>query len=325
MRVLMIPGIASFALVLLSAAAWGAAYPDRPVRLVLGFPPSGTSDEIGRIVAIHLQRELGVNIVVDNRPGAGGTIASSIVARADPDGYTITAISPSFITSAVLNRRLPYDWRKDFAPIVVYARGVANVVVVNPRVPAKSIQELVALAKSRKDRPLSYGSPGYGAVQHFVGESFKLSAGINLAHVPYKGQAPALTALMGGEIDVVFLQPPGGMPLIKAGKLRALGFAGESRWPELPDVPTVAESGVPGFKLKGTFHGLLAPAKTPERITNFLHAATRKALAHPAAQNFFKRAGWRVDGSGPKEFAKQLLDEYEGYTKVARAAKIEVR
>ena len=320
MRRLVLLTFASLALIA-GSVAWGQTYPNRPIRFVVGFSPGGTADVIARAVAAELQRQMGTNIVVDNRPGAGGVIANDIVAKAEPDGYTVLCISSSFVAGVAIRTKLPFDPQKDFAPITLFATGVPNVLVVNPAFPGKSIQDLIALAKN-KDKPVTYGSPGIGSVQHFVAELFNLRAGIRLVHVPYKGQATALNALLGGEIQVVFLQPPGGVDHIKAGKLRALAFAGSSRWSGLPQVPTVAESGVPEFQLKGPFEGLLAPARIPREIVTKIHTGMRKALATPRLRKFFSVSGWEGDGRGPEEFRNFLNEELKRYAEIARAAKI---
>ena len=294
--------VIAFALLasLVGSAACAQPYPNRPIRFVVGFAPGGSADVVARVITAQLQRQIGT-IVLDNRPGAGGIIGYDLVAKAEPDGYTVLCISTSFVTSVAIYRKLPFDPQKDYIPVTLFATGVPNLLVVNPAFPANSIKDLIALAKN-KDKPVTYGSPGIGSVQHFVAELFNLNAGINLVHVPYKGQAPALTALLSGEINVVFLQPPGGVDLIKAGKLRALGFAGSSRWAAMPNVPTVAESGVADFQLKGPFEGVLVPAKTPKDIVARIHAEMRKVIAAPPVREFVAAGGWEADGRGPAEF-----------------------
>lgn len=306
---------------LVGAAASGQPYPNRPIRFVVGFAPGGSADVVARALTAQLQRQLATTVVLDNRPGAGGIIGYDLVAKAEPDGYTVLCISTSFVTSVATYHKLPFDPLKDFIPVTLFAAGVPNLLVVNPAFPAHSIKDLLALAKN-KDKPVTYGSPGIGSVQHFVAELFKLHAGVNLVHVPYKGQAPALTALLSGEINVVFLQPPGGVDLIKAGKLRALGFAGSSRWAAMPNVPTIAEAGVPDFQLKGPFEGVLLPARTPKDIVMKLHAEMRKAIAAPQVHEFFASGGWEADGRGPEEFRAFLAAEIKRYIEIGRAAKI---
>lgn len=319
MRRLALLAFASLSLIVASTAC-GQPYPNRPIRFVVGFAPGGSADVVARVITAQLQRQIGT-IVLDNRPGAGGVIGYELVAKAEPDGYTVLCISTSFVTSVATYRKLPFDPQKDYIPVTLFATGVPNLLVVNPAFPGNSVKDLIALAKN-KDKPLTYGSPGIGSVQHFVAELFNLHAGINLMHVPYKGQAPALTALLGGEVNVVFLQPPGGVDQIKAGKLRALGFAGSSRWAALPGVPTVAESGVPDFQLKGPFEGVLVPARTPKEIVNRIHAEMRKVIAAPQVREFFAASGWEADGRGPDEFRAFLAAEIKRYVEIARAAKI---
>ncbi len=301
--------------------AWSQAYPGRPIRFVVGFAPGGSADVIARVITAQLQRQLGVTVVVDNRPGAGGVIGYELVAKAEPDGYTLLCISTSFVTGIATYPKLPFDYRRDFTPITLFTTGPPNLVVVSAAFPGNSIRELIALSKN-KDRPLTYGSPGIGSVQHFVAELFKLNAGIDLTHIPYKGQAPALTALLGGETQVVFLQPPGGVEFIKSGKLKALAFAGSSRWPGLPSVPTVAESGVPEFQLKGPFEGVLGPAKMPKEIVVKIHAEMLKVVDAPQVRDFFVASGWQADRRGPEEFRAFLNDEVRKYAQIARVAKI---
>jgi tripartite-type tricarboxylate transporter receptor subunit TctC len=294
-------------------------YPERPVRLLLGFAPSGSNDIMARAFAEQLQKQLGVSVVVDNRPGAGGTLAYATAASAVPDGYTLLFISPSFVTASVMYKKLPFDPAKAFSPVTLLANGPANVLVVFPSFPAKNLQELIGLARSR---PLTYGSPGSGAVQHFTAELFNLKAGIKLEHIPYKGQAPALTALMSNEINVVFLQPPGGIDLIKAGRIRAIAFAGSTRWSQLPDVPTVAEAGVADFQLAGPYEGVLLPARAPATLVARLDSEIRKSLEAPALRNVLSLSGWEPDGRGPAEFEKLLATEMKRYSDIARQAGI---
>ncbi len=320
MRCLVLAVSAMFALTSTNALC-ADSYPSRPIRFVVGYAPGGSADVVARALVAQLQRQMSASLVIDNRPGAGGIIAYDLVAKAEPDGYTILCISTSFVTGVAIYPKLPFDPIRDFAPITLFASGVPNLLVVNASFPANSVRDLLALAKN-KDKPLTYGSPGIGSVQHFVGELFKLHSGAYLQHVPYKGQAPALTALVSGEINAAFLQPPGGMDLVKAGKLRALGFAGAKRWPAMPDVPTIAESGVPDFQLRGPFEGVLAPARTPKSIIDTIHGEMGKALAAPQLREFFAASGWEADGRGAAEFREFLESEIKKYSDIARTAKI---
>ena len=301
------------------AFAQAQDFPARPLRLLLGFAPSGSNDIMARAFAEQLQKQLGVSVVVDNRPGAGGALAYATAANAAPDGYTLLFISPSFVTASVIYKNLPFNPATAFAPVTLIANGPANVLVVFPSFPAKTLQELISAARSR---PLTYGSPGVGAVQHFTAELFNLKSGVKLSHIPYKGQAPALTALMSNEVNVVFLQPPGGIDLIKAGRIRALAFAGSTRWPQLPDVPTVAEAGVPDFQLAGPYEGVLLPARASAALVARLDSEIRKTLEAPQLRNVLALAGWDADGRGPLEFSNLLAAEMKRYSDIARQAGI---
>lgn len=302
-----------------AGAAQAQRYPERPVRLMLGFAASGSADIIARVFAEQLQKQLGVNVIADNRPGAGGTLAYATAAHAAPDGYTLLFITPSFVTASVIYKNLPFDPRRAFLPVTHVANGPANVLVVNPGFPAKTLRDLVSIAKTKD---VSYGSPGIGALQHFIAELFNLRAGVKLAHIPYKGQAPALTGLLGNEVNVVFLQPPGGVDLIKAGRLRALAYAGASRWPMLPDVPTVTEAGIPDFQLAGPYEGVLVPARTPVALVNRLHAEIARTLETPQLRSALERAGWAPDGRGPAPFGELVRAEMKRYSDIAREAGI---
>jgi tripartite-type tricarboxylate transporter receptor subunit TctC len=301
------------------SAAYAQRYPERPLRLMLGFAPSGSADIIARVFAEQLQKQLGVNVIADNRPGAGGTLAYATVANAAPDGYTLLFVTPSFVTASVIYKNLQFDPQRAFAAVTHVANGPANVIVVNPGLPVKTLQDLLKLAKSGN---VTYGSPGVGAVQHFTAELFNLRAGVKLAHVPYKGQAPALTALLGNEVNVVFLQPPGGVDLIKAGRIRPLAYAGASRWPVLPDLPTAAEAGVPEFQIAGPYEGILVPARTPAALIKRLHAEITRTLETPELRGALARASWTPDGRGPAEFDRFMRAEMKRYSDIAREARI---
>src|SRR5690349_12578544 len=241
-----------------------ATYPTKPIRLIVPFPPAGTTDILARAVAQKLSETWGQQVVVDNHPGAGGNIGSDIVAKASPDGYTLLmgtvgthAINPS------LYAKMPYDHVKDFAPVILVA-GVPNVLVVNPALPVKSVQELIVYGKANPGK-LNFASSGNGTSIHLSGELFKTMTGIQMTHVPYKGSSPALTDLIAGQVQLMFDNLPSSLQFIKAGKLRALAVTSLERSSALPDVPTLAESGLPGFEVSSWF-GVLAPAGTPNDI-----------------------------------------------------------
>ena len=306
----------AFVLGILPADALAQSYPSRPVRLVVPFPAGGTTDILARAMAEKLSGALGQQFVVDNRPGAGGNIGSDIVAKSQPDGYTLLmgtvgthAINPS------LYPKMPYDHVKDFVPVVLVA-GVPNVLVVNPTVPAKTVAELIALAKE-KPGTINFASSGNGTSIHLSGELFKLLAGVQIAHVPYKGSAPALTDLIGGQVQIMFDNLPSALPHIKGGKLRALAVTSSKRAPALPDLPTIAESGVAGFEASSWF-GILAPAATPRDIVQRINAEANKALHAPDMREKLLAQGAEAVGNSPEFFADYIRTETVKWAKVVK-------
>ncbi len=300
-----------------------APYPSKPIRIVVPFPAGGTTDILARAVALKLTETGGQPVVVDNRPGAGGNIGAELVAKSAPDGYTLLmgtvgthAINP------VLYAKIPYDPQRDFAPVILVA-GVPNVLVVNPALPVNSVQELIAYGKANPGK-LNFASSGSGTSIHLSGELFKSMSGVPMTHVPYKGSAPALTDLLGGQVQLMFDNLPSALPHIKAGKLRALAVTGAQRAPALPDVPTVAEAGLPGFEASSWF-GLLAPAGTPKDIIARLHAEVAKWLATPEARNRLAAQGANAVGNSPEEFAQFIATETVKWRRVVKesGAKIE--
>ena len=306
----------AFVLGILPADALAQSYPSRPVRLVVPFPAGGTTDILARAMAEKLSGALGQQFVVDNRPGAGGNIGSDIVAKSQSDGYTLLmgtvgthAINPS------LYPKMPYDHVKDFVPVVLVA-GVPNVLVVNPTVPAKTVAELIALAKE-KPGTINFASSGNGTSIHLSGELFKLLAGVQIAHVPYKGSAPALTDLIGGQVQIMFDNLPSALPHIKGGKLRALAVTSSKRAPALPDLPTIAESGVAGFEASSWF-GILAPAATPRDIVQRINAEANKALHAPDMREKLLAQGAEAVGNSPEFFADYIRTETVKWAKVVK-------
>jgi tripartite-type tricarboxylate transporter receptor subunit TctC len=300
-----------------------ATYPNKPVRVVVPFPAAGTTDILARAAAQKLSETWGQQAIVDNRPGAGGNIGSELVAKSAPDGYTLLmgtvgthAINPS------LYPKMPYDHVKDFVPVILVA-GVPNVLVVNPSMQVNSVQELIAYAKANPGK-LNFASSGNGTSIHLSGELFKVMTGVQMAHVPYKGSAPALTDLMGGQVQLMFDNLPSSLAFIKAGRLRALAVTSAQRSPALPDVPTVAESGVPGFEASSWF-GLLAPAGTPRDIVTKINADTAKWLSSPDAKEKLAAQGAAVAGGSPEDFAKHIQAETAKWARVVKesGAKIE--
>jgi tripartite-type tricarboxylate transporter receptor subunit TctC len=299
------------------AAAQGA-YPTKPVRLVVPFPAAGTTDILARAVAQKLSEAWGQQVIVDNRPGAGGNIGSELVAKAAPDGYTLLmgtvgthAINPS------LYSKMPYDHVKDFTPVILVA-GVPNVLVVNPSLPVHSVQELIAYGKANPGK-LNFASSGNGTSIHLSGELFKTLTGIQMTHVPYKGSAPALTDLVGGQVQLMFDNLPSSLAFIKGGQLRALAVTSATRSATLPELPTLAESGLPGFEASSWF-GVLAPAGTPKDIVDKLNGAVASWLATPEAREKLVAQGAIAAGGPPEAFARHIADETAKWAKVVKAS-----
>ena len=305
-------------MVCVAPGAFAQAYPNHVIRLVVPFPAGGTTDILARAAAQKLTESLGQPVVVDNRPGAGGNIGADVVAKSAPDGYTLLmgtvgthAINPSLYT------KMPYDHVKDFVPVVLVA-GVPNVLVVNPSVPVNSVADLIKLAKS-KPGAINFASSGSGTSIHLSGELFKTMAGVDMTHVPYKGSAPALTDLIGGQVQVMFDNLPSALPQIKGGKLRAIAVTSLKRAPVLPDVPTISESGLPGFEASSWF-GVLAPAGTPAPIVARLNSEVNKWLQSPEAREQLLAQGAVAAGGTPEQFAAHIRSETEKWAKVVKAS-----
>jgi tripartite-type tricarboxylate transporter receptor subunit TctC len=301
-------------LALMPAAA--ADYPSRPVTIAVAFTPGGPSDVLSRIVGRRLNEILHQPFIIENRPGAGGNIAAEQVAHAAPDGYTLLMGNNSILaTNAALYKKLNYDPVKDFIPISMVG-SQANILVVNPNVPANSMQELIALAKASPGA-LNFASSGYGAAAHLAGELFKTRAGINIVHVAYKGAAPALQDVLSGHVQMMFATAASVIGLIKAGKVRALAVTTPKRTALLPDLPTVAELGLPGFDAT-TWHGLVAPAGTPHDIIQTLAFSTAEALKDPTTRKSLEDLGVDVVGDTPKEFEAYIKSEIPKWTEVVK-------
>ena len=309
-------GLVAFALTAQQAAAQTPAYPTRPIRLVVPFPAGGATDIIARAVSQKLTEAWGQSVVVDNRPGAGGNIGSELVAKAAPDGYTLEmGTVGTHAINASLYSKMPYDHVKDFAPIILVA-GVPNVLVVNPSLPVNSVQELIAYAKANPGK-LNFASSGPGTSIHLSGELFKVMAGVQMTHVPYKGSAPALQDLLGGQVQVMFDNLPPSLPQIKGARLRALAVTSLTRAPALPDVPTIAESGLPGFEASSWF-GILAPAGTPPAIIAKVNAEVAKWLASPEGKEKLVAIGANAAGGSPEDFARHIQTETAKWAKVVK-------
>jgi len=298
------------------------AYPVRPIRIVVPFAPGGATDILARAIGQKITEALGQQVVVDNRPGAGGNIGSDVAAKAAPDGYTLLmgGVGPNAI-NATLYPKLPYDAINDFAPVTLVAT-VTNLLVLHPSVPAKSVKELIALAKARPGK-LTHASSSPGSAGHLAGEMLKIMTGIEMVTVPYKGSAPALIDLMSGQVDFMFDNMPACLPHIKSGKLKAIATSNAQRTSVLPDLPTVAESGLPGFDA-GSWFGILAPAGTSRDIVNRLNAVIVKSLSTPELKERLFSQGAAPVGSTPEEFAQHIRTEIAKWSKVIKAANVRV-
>ncbi|HXF65229.1 MAG TPA: tripartite tricarboxylate transporter substrate binding protein [Burkholderiales bacterium] len=305
---------------LLAGPAAGASdYPSRPIRMVVPFAPGGGSDISARVLADGLGEALGQTIVVDNRPGAGSILGCDIVAKSTPDGYTLLLGNISMAFNTALYRKLPYDAIRDFAPITLVT-DQPNILVAHPALPAKTFQEFIALAESQPGK-LTYGSAGVGAGTHLAMEMLLMARKLDLVHVPYKGTGPALTALLGNQISVFFSTYASALPHVKAGRLRAFAVTSAQRTATLPEVPTVAESGFPGY-VYSTWYGLLAPAGTPRAIVQKLNRQAVAVLDSTKTRERYLSQGMDPLPSTPERYAAHLKSEIEKWTKVVRAAGI---
>ena len=301
-----------------NAQTASAAYPTKPIRLVVPFVAGGTTDILGRAAAAELTKA-GMQTVVENRPGAGGNIGAEMVAKAAPDGYTLLVgtVGTHGINQSLYGK-LPYDPIKDFAPITLLAT-VPNVLVVHPSLPAKNVKELIDLAKSKPGK-LNYASSGNGTSIHLSAELFKTMTGTFMTHIPYRGSSAALTDLVGGQAELMFDNLPSALPYIKSGKLRALGVTSDKRSPALPDVPTIAEAGpIKGYEASSWF-GVLAPAGTPKEIVDKLHQTLSKALGTPELREKLVSQGADPVGNTPDQFAEHIQKETAKWSKVVKAS-----
>jgi len=304
-----------------ASAVTAQGYPNRPVRVVVGFPAGGPTDVIARMVAQKLSDALGQQFFVENIGGAGGNTASGQVARASADGYTIMAISTGFVVNPSLYARVPYDPVKDFAAVTLVAVS-PNVVVVNPSVPAKSLPELVKLIKDNPGK-YSFAGPGVGSTPHLGGELFRLAFDLDLVHVPFTGAAPAIQATIGGHTPIAFTALPPALSAVQAGQLRALGVAASERASGMPDVPTFAEQGIRGQEAD-TITGLVAPAGTPREIVDLLYRGIAKAVTQPDVRERLTALGFKPVANTPDEFGARIKLEIEKWGKVVRDAKLRI-
>jgi tripartite-type tricarboxylate transporter receptor subunit TctC len=299
-----------------AALAPAQGYPVKPIKIIVPFPPGGTTDILAREIGNELTKAFGQAVVIENRAGAGGNIGADMVAKAAPDGYTLLmctvgthGINPG------LYAKLPYDAVKDFSPVSNVA-VVPNMLVVHPSVPVKTVKELIALAKAQPGR-ISFASSGNGTSIHLSAELFKFMAGVDMLHVPYKGSGPALADLIGGQVNIMFDNMPSSLPLVKAGKLRAIAVTTAQRSPALPDLPTMAEAGLPGYEAAAWF-GVLAPAGTPREVIMRLNGAIVKALATPEMREKLAGQGAVAIGDTPEHFAAYIQAEIAKWAKVIR-------
>jgi tripartite-type tricarboxylate transporter receptor subunit TctC len=302
-----------------SPSGWAAAYPTKPIRLLVGFPVGGGADVAARTLGPRMSEGLGQAIVVDNRPGAGSAVASEIVAKAAPDGHTLVSIGSSHAVNAALYPRLPYKPAADFSGIVLIATAPVAI-TANPAVPAKTLKELMALARARPGQ-LNYGSAGVNGINHLAAELLKRTANFDITLVPYKGVAQALPAVMAGEVQLLFASLPGSIGQIRAGRIRALAVTSAKRSGAAPDIPTVAESGVPGYDAASWF-AFLAPAATPKSIVTRLNAEAMKTLQAPEVRDALMRQGMDPAGSTAEAMDAHLRSEIAKWTRVVKEAGI---
>jgi len=312
---------ACLALTLIPAA--GSAqqgYPTKPVRFVLPFPPGGGTDTLGRAIGQKLGESLAQTVVLDNRPGAGANIGAEIAARAVPDGYTLLMTNIAHSINVTLYRKLNYDFLKDFAPVTRLA-STPNILVVHPSVPAKSVKELIALARAKPG--MNYASSGSGSAPHLAGELFKFMTGIQLTHIPYKGGGPATVALVAGEASTGVATMPSALPHVKSGRLRALAVSTAKRSAATPELPTIAEAGVPGYEFT-TWYGVLVPTGTSKDIIARLNREFIKLLELPDVKERLAASGFEPETSTPDEFAQYMRSEVAKWGKVVKAANLKV-
>jgi tripartite-type tricarboxylate transporter receptor subunit TctC len=304
----------------LAVPAFAQNFPTKPIKLIVPFPPGGPNDIIARVIGAKMSELLGQPVVIDNRGGAGGVLGTDAVAKAEPDGYTIAITSAGALAiSKSLQEKLPYETLKDLKPVTLVAK-VPELLVVANNVPAKTMPELLALAKAKPGQ-LNFASTGPGSMPHLAGELFRTSAGIDIVHVPYKGAAPAVNDIVGQQVQMVFLDIPVLLPQVQAGKVRPIAIGSRERVPSLPNVPTTAEVGLPQIEAEN-WYGMVAPAATPAAVIAKLHRATAEALKSPEVKDKLQAQGAILVGNSPEEFAAYIQSEIDKWGKVAKAANI---
>lgn len=314
--------MASLFAALLPGAAQAQGYPNKPIRLVVPYAPGGATDIIGRAAAAELSKTMGQQVIIENRPGAGGNLGAEQVARSAPDGYTLM-VSPSSLhgITPFLYTKLTYDPNKDLAPIIALG-SFANVLVMNPSIKANSVSELVALIKASPGK-FTYASSGIGSTIHLSGEMFKSMLNLDIAHVPYKGSSPALTDLMGGQVSIMFDNIPSAITFIRSGKLKPLATTGPTRSNSLPDLPTMIEAGFPGY-ISTAWFGIVAPAGTPKEIIAKINAEGQKAVKSPDFIRRMNELGYDIVGGSPEQMAAMIQEELKRWGPVVKASGAQV-
>lgn len=300
-----------------AAPSWSQSYPNRPIRMMIPQPPGGTMDTMARALSEPLVRELGQNIVIDNRGGANGIIAGETLARSAPDGYTLLYTSASLANNQLVLRKPTFDVLKDFAPVTLANTLPGYLIIVNAQSPAKSVKDLVELSKTTR---VHYGSSGAGNSQHLLGELINARTGARMVHVPYKGFALIVNAVLGNEIQVVFGSPTTVIAHIKAGRLRAVAYTGAQRLSAMPDLPTVSESGIPGMVYEASWHGIFAPAATPRPVILRFQTEVARALQAPRLNQYITDSGHAPGGGTPEEFRRFLVRYLEDTAEQLRIA-----
>jgi len=311
-------------LMAMSCAAHGqpaAVYPSKPIRIVVPYLAGGAADVVARLVGQKMSESFGQPVLVDNRAGGAANIGSEYVAKAAPDGYTLLMGSPANTVNASLYAKMPYDVTKDFAPVVLMGTS-ANILVVHPSLPVRSVKDLIAFAKSRPGQ-LTYASSGNASSNHLSGELFKLLAGVDIVHVPYKGGGPAITDLLGGQVTMYFSSLPSALPFVRSNKLRALGVTSAKRAAAAPELPSIAESGVPNYALVA-WHALLAPAGTPQSVIDKLNGEVVRIVNAPDVRPRLESQGVDIVGSTPAGLAAFIKEEIAKYARLVKAAGIKV-
>jgi tripartite-type tricarboxylate transporter receptor subunit TctC len=302
---------------IVASPSWSQLYPNRPIRMMIPQPPGGTMDTMARALAEPLVRELGQNIVIDNRSGANGIIAGETLARAAPDGYTLLYTSASLANNQLVHKKPPFDVLKDFAPVTLANTLPGYLIIVNAQSPARSVRDLVELSKTTR---VHYGSSGVGNSQHLLGELINARTGARMVHVPYKGFALIVNAVLGNEIQLLFGSPTTVIAHIKAGRLRAVAYTGAQRLSAMPELPTVSESDIPGMVYEASWHGIFAPAATPRPVILRFQAEVAKAMQAPRLNQYITESGHAPGGGTPEEFRKFLVRYLEDTAEQLRIA-----